>query len=318
MNERVDIVMATYNGMPYIREQLQSILWQDYQQFRLLIHDDGSTDGTVEEIRKVAERYPDKVFFIEDGITFKDAKKNFEHLLKMTDADYIFLADQDDVWPPSKVSVMVEEMSNLEQAYGKDTPALVFSDYALSDEAEYTLCLSIKALWEVIDTTSNEATSSELLLSRSIALGCATGFNKFLLKLCLPIPDKALTYDIWLLLMASALGIVKHLPCVFTPYRQHGANTIGIRNQKFLSKLIRIAKAPGQSIGRFAAEEPSKIAQARALLIKLEELGFGNADSTGAVRDYIEYRTGGLGFKLVRFSKYAVDGFYSTLFAVEK
>jgi len=37
MNERVDIVMATYNGMPYIREQLQSILWQDYPQFRLLI-----------------------------------------------------------------------------------------------------------------------------------------------------------------------------------------------------------------------------------------------------------------------------------------
>jgi len=52
MNERVDIVMATYNGIPYIREQLQSILWQDYPQIRLLIHDDGSTDGTVEEIRK--------------------------------------------------------------------------------------------------------------------------------------------------------------------------------------------------------------------------------------------------------------------------
>jgi len=90
MNERVDIVMATYNGMPYIREQLQSILWQDYPQFRLLIHDDGSTDGTVEEIKKVAERYQNKMYFIEDGITFEDAKKNFETLLKMTDADYIY------------------------------------------------------------------------------------------------------------------------------------------------------------------------------------------------------------------------------------
>jgi len=100
VNERVDIVMATYSGMPYIREQLQSILWQDYPQLRLLIHDDGSTDGTVEEIRKVVEHYSNKVFFKEDGIIFKDAKKNFEHLLKMTDADCVFLADQDDVWLP--------------------------------------------------------------------------------------------------------------------------------------------------------------------------------------------------------------------------
>jgi len=96
MTECVDIVMATYNGMPYIREQVQSILWQDYPDFRLLIHDDGSTDGTVEEIKRAAERYPEKVVFIEDGITFKDAKKNFEHLLKMTEADYIFSTHQGD------------------------------------------------------------------------------------------------------------------------------------------------------------------------------------------------------------------------------
>jgi len=116
-------------------------------------------------------------------------------------------------------------------------------------------------------------------------------------------------HDIWLLLMASALGIVKYLPFVFTLYRQHGANTIGVKDQKLLSKLIRIMKEPGQSIGRFAVEGPRKIAQARALLIALEELGFGNSETAGTVRDYIEYRTGGFGNKLVRFPKYAVDGF---------
>ena len=133
---------------------------------------------------------------------------------------------------------------------------------------------------------------------------------KFLLKLCLPIPDEALMHDIWLLLVASALGIIKYLPFVSTLYRQHGANAIGVKDQRLLSKLIRIARAPGQSIGRFAAAGPRNIAQARALLIKLEELGFGNADSAGIVRNCIEYRTGGLGPKLVRFSKYGVDGFF--------
>jgi len=122
----------------------------------------------------------------------------------MTDADYIFLADQDDVWLPSKVSAMVEEMYILEQAYGKSTPVLVFSDYALIDDAGYTLSPSIKALWK-IDLTGKKATSLELLVNRGITPGCATGFYKFLLKLCLPIPDEALMHDIWLLLLASAL-----------------------------------------------------------------------------------------------------------------
>ena len=81
MNERVDIVMATYNGMPYIRERLQSILWQDYPQFRLLIHDDGSTDGTVEEIRKLAERYSKLERLSRSGqFTVKQAEALFEHL----------------------------------------------------------------------------------------------------------------------------------------------------------------------------------------------------------------------------------------------
>ena len=81
MNERVDIVMATYNSMPYIRERLQSILWQDYPQFRLLIHDDGSTDGTVEEIRKLAERYSKLERLSRSGqFTVKQAEALFEHL----------------------------------------------------------------------------------------------------------------------------------------------------------------------------------------------------------------------------------------------
>jgi len=301
-------VMATYNGMPYIREQLQSILWQDYSEFRLLVHDDGSNDGTVEEIRKAAECYPDKVVFIEDGITFKDAKKNFEHVLKMTEADYIFLADQDDVWLPSKVSVMVKEICELEYTHGKTTPVLAFSDYALIDEAGYSLSPSIKALWK-IDPSSRKATSLELLLSRSIAPGCATAFNKSLLQLCLPIPKEAIMHDIWLLLMARAVGVVKYVPFVFTLYRQHGKNTIGVKDQKLIHKLARILKSPAQSIGKFAAAGPGKVGQAKALLTRLEELHLGNSKSARAITDYIEYRTGNIGYKLIHFPKYAVDSF---------
>jgi len=306
MNERVDIVMATYNGMPYIREQLQSILWQDYQQFRLLIHDDGSTDGTVEEIRKVAERYPDKVFFIEDGITFKDAKKNFEHLLKMTDAEYIFLADQDDVWLPSKVRVMVQEIEELEKSQGENTPILVFSDYTLINDSNYVLAKSIKDLWN-IDPLNPKTVTLELLLSRSIMPGCSIGFNRALLDASLPIPEDAVMHDGWLLLVAAGLGLIKYVPYVLILYRKHSSNLVGVKSETCWIRVRRVFAKPIAVIKAFEKDGQASIRQANAFLFRLKSLLPPDSDVIQLVSEYLDYRSGKVKLKL--FFKYAVDGY---------
>lgn len=305
MNERVDIVMATYNGMPYIREQLQSILWQDYQQFRLLIHDDGSTDGTVEEIRKVAERYPDKVFFIEDGITFKDAKKNFEHLLKMTDADYIFLADQDDVWLPSKVSAMLKHIKNGEQQYGgMHKPILVFSDLSPIDKNGFPKSTSMFKM----ENVNPRAVCLELLLSRNIIPGCVMGFNRSLLEASLPFPNEAIMHDWWLALVAAATGNILYVPKSLVLYRQHERNAIGVRDHTLKSSFFRLARSPMNMLRRFSALGQRAVKQAVALLEHLEGKGLFDKKAEQTVKRYLEYRQGHFLSKICYFGAFARDG----------
>ena len=305
MNERVDIVMATYNGMPYIREQVQSILWQDYPQLRLLIHDDGSTDGTVEEIRKVAERYPDKVFFIEDGITFKDAKKNFEHLLKMTDADYIFLADQDDVWLPSKVSAMLKHIKNGEQQYGgMHKPILVFSDLSPIDKNGFPKSTSMFKM----ENVNPRAVCLELLLSRNIIPGCVMGFNKSLLEVSLPFPNAAIMHDWWLALVAAATGNILYVPKSLVLYRQHERNAIGVRDHTLKSSFFRLARSPMNMLRRFSALGQRAVKQAVALLEHLEGKGLFDKKAEQTVKRYLEYRQGHFLSKIRYFGTFARDG----------
>jgi len=287
MNERVDIVMATYNGMPYIREQLQSILWQDYPEFRLLIHDDGSTDGTVEEIRKVAKRYPDKIVFIEDGITFKDAKKNFEHLLKMTEADYIFLADQDDVWLPSKLSVMVKQIKNGEEyCCGDHSPVLAFSDLLPIDKNGFSKSSSIFKMENVNPT----AVCLELLLSRNIIPGCAMGFNRSLLEVSLPFPKEAIMHDWWLALIAAATGTIIYVPKSLVLYRQHGGNAIGVRDHTLKSSFLRLTTSPVTMLKRFKLLGQRAVNQAIALLKHLESKDVFDKRAKQTAKRYLEYR----------------------------
>jgi len=287
MNDRVDIVMATYNGMPYIREQLQSILWQDYPEFRLLIHDDGSTDGTVEEIRKVAKRCPDKVVFIEDGITFKDAKKNFEHLLKMTEADYIFLADQDDVWLPSKLSVMVKHIKNGEEyCCGDLSPVLAFSDLLPIDKNGFPKSSSMFKM----ENVNPRAVCLELLLSRNIIPGCAMGFNRSLLEASLPFPNDAIMHDWWLALIAAATGTIIYVPKALVMYRQHGGNAIGVRDHTLKSSFFRLTTSPVTMLKRFNLLGQRAVHQAVALLKHLEGKELFDKRAEQTAKRYLEYR----------------------------
>ncbi len=303
------ILIATYNGMSYIREQLQSILRQDYPDLRLLVHDDGSTDGTVEEIRRAAERYPDKVVFIEDGITFKDAKKNFEHLLKMAEADYIFLADQDDIWLPSKSSMMVRFLKEGEKEYGRDTPILAFCDCALVDSQGHVLSSSMSDIWNI----EPHSVTLELLLTRNVVCGCASCFNRRLLELALPIPCNAFMHDSWLALVASAIGKIIFVPPTLVLYRQHQKNTIGVQRTKFSSTLLRYVSAPEKAISSFRELGRAFINQAKELRYLLENLGFKNSRSYLIVSEYIDYRTGPAWRKVRYFSKFRKDSFLKEL-----
>ena len=101
MEEKIDILMATYNGEKYLKEQIESILNQTYKNIRLIISDDASKDSTpqiLEEYRKKDSRI--EIYLNKEN---RGVVKNIEFLLEKVEDEFYMLADQDYVWLQLKV-----------------------------------------------------------------------------------------------------------------------------------------------------------------------------------------------------------------------
>jgi len=117
--------MATYNGELYIEEQLNSIIAQTYTEWKLWIHDDGSTDNTVAILQDYQQVYPDKIVIIESDNKHLGAKKNYAYLYEHVPiADYYAFCDQDDIWSQDKLDVLMSFAEESDQT----RPALIYHD----------------------------------------------------------------------------------------------------------------------------------------------------------------------------------------------
>jgi rhamnosyltransferase len=99
------VLLATYNGAEYIKEQLESILSQEDVDITLFISDDNSTDTTVNIVKEYQERYQN-IILLPVQKRMGSASQNFFRLILDVDFDsydYISLADQDDIWYPNKL-----------------------------------------------------------------------------------------------------------------------------------------------------------------------------------------------------------------------
>lgn len=106
----VSVVMATYNGAKYLREQLNSIISQTYPIYELIVQDDCSTDETVAIIKEYMEKYSFiKLYVNEHNLGFN---LNFKSAALKATGDYIALSDQDDVWFPNKIEKQVKTIGN--------------------------------------------------------------------------------------------------------------------------------------------------------------------------------------------------------------
>ena len=118
----MEVLLATYNGARFLREQLDSIFAQDYENLRILARDDGSRDETPQILSEYAQRFPSRFRLLPTDTATGSAKTNFLKLMQASDADYVCFCDQDDVWLPEKVSTTQRAMSGLEERWGRDTP----------------------------------------------------------------------------------------------------------------------------------------------------------------------------------------------------
>lgn len=220
----VDILLATCNGSRYLREQLDSLLQQTEQSWRLIVSDDRSDDATPEVIERFAQEHPGRVVLLPPGSNRLGACGNFARLLASATAPYFMFCDQDDVWLPEKVQRSVASLRRLEQERGADVPALVHTDLRVCDRELRVLAESFWA-FQTLDPQRGRALPRQLM--QNAVTGCALAGNRALRKLAAPIPPAAIMHDWWLGLVAVAFGAVAALPEQTILYRQHGANTLG-------------------------------------------------------------------------------------------
>jgi len=127
---KVCILLASFNGERYIKQQLISILNQKKIKLDIFISDDASTDSTVNIINSFIKKYSNISLLPFRNSSFRSPGANFYYLLTSQDFskyDYIALSDQDDIWPEHKLSRAVSLLRN-SQYDGYSSDFLIFND----------------------------------------------------------------------------------------------------------------------------------------------------------------------------------------------
>lgn len=223
----VDILLAAFNGEKYIAQQIDSILNQTYEDWKLYISDDCSCDNTVNIVKKYLEKYPDKIVLIQSTNSSGSSKNHFFKMLKYSVSEYIMFCDQDDIWLSDKIQLTIEKMIECEKQYRINTPLLVHTDLKVVDE---NLKIISNSLFKY-QSLSYERSKLNNLLGQNIVTGCTMMINRELLDLTRNnIPKDAIMHDWWLALVASAFGQVIFLQSSTVLYRQHCNNEVGAKD----------------------------------------------------------------------------------------
>lgn len=230
----VAILLATYNGEEFLKEQLDSILTQTYQNLKVYISDDSSSDATMEIVSHYQKRYPTKIFYTvnETNIGYV---KNFEKLLEQCLESYILFSDQDDIWLEDKVEIQMREILKLE-ALNNDCACLVHSDLLMIDKFGNIVKNSYFKY-----RSYNLKNQKDLghLLGPSGTMGNTILINKKLRDLVLPFPDKLDVHDYWIGVNCELFGVRKTLKKALVKYRIH-ANNSSNSQDKLSSKKIAL------------------------------------------------------------------------------
>ena len=229
------VLLATYNGERYLAVQLESLLKQTYGNWRLMIRDDNSTDGTPDIIEKYRLLYPSQIMVLPNNGGNAGSVVNFSRLLSAaSEAAYIMFADQDDKWLPDKIEITFAEMMRLEAAVGAACPVLIFTDFLYVDNG--LNAIASKKDFHV--TRLPEVTFGHLLAQNHI-YGCTILINRALANEVQTIPAEAENHDYWIALVASAFGKIFYLNKRTILYRQHSNNISGQFDNNTFNKRFR-------------------------------------------------------------------------------
>ncbi len=268
---RASVVMATYNGVDYLREQIDSILNGMDENDELVVADDGSDDGTLDILKEYASRDA-RVRLLPD-CSHKGVIGNFNYGIHEANGDIVLLADQDDIWFPNKVGTLkrvrlLPDCSHkgvignfnygIHEANG-DIVLLADQDDIWFPNKVGTL----KRLFEedpsltcvlsdltIVDGDGNETAPSFFALRgvrpgywknfmKNSFIGNAMAFRGTMTPYVLPIPAKAPMHDQWIGMINERYGKVLFFPEALGAYRRHVHNVTGMQHGSMASMMSK-------------------------------------------------------------------------------
>lgn len=237
VNNKISILLSTYNSELFLKEQINSLLSQTVKDWVLYIRDDGSIDSTIILIENYC-KYHDNIIFIKDKLSNLGTKNSFMKLLSVVDAEYYMFCDHDDVWLPFKIEKTLQKMTETESEHPQK-PILIFTDLKVVD---VNLNVINNSLWAYQRTNPQHAKDIYSLSIANPVTGCTIMINQKAKEISLPMSSKSLMHDLWIALNVSKYGYIDFVPEPTILYRQHKKNVIGAEKTNRLYYFLRLKK----------------------------------------------------------------------------
>ena len=207
-NKKVAILLSTYNGERFVKEQLDSILNQTYKNIEIIVRDDGSKDNTVNIIKEYQEKYNNIKLITGENLGFI---KSFFELLKIAEADYYSYADQDDIWLENKIELAVRSLDKLDNS----KPNMAFSNSDYYDE-------NMEFIGEGERNKNYSFLSS---LFSCVGQGMTMVINNTAREMIIKnVPKTCFFHDWWTYILCIGLGNVAHDDVTTVKYRRMKKN----------------------------------------------------------------------------------------------
>ena len=214
-NPLISVVLATYNGESFLEKQLKSLANLSYKNKEIIISDDYSTDDTMKIIEKFIKNFKgcNVIFVRNEGK--KGLNANFTNAINHAKGEYIALCDQDDIWEPNKLELLLEHIDEFDVIHGKVI--------VIDDTDSYYPQPFMHIAYENDKTKYYHFAD---YVNENFVLGCTTLIRKELIDKILPIPTNAIYHDWWIMINAILKGKgICYIDKKVINYRQHQTNT---------------------------------------------------------------------------------------------
>lgn len=207
----IDILLAAYNGGEFLENQLLSIIGQKFKDWRLIIHDDESSDDTMLILKKY-QSIDSRINIIEDDVVCRSAAKNFLHLLSYATSEYIIFCDQDDIWFESKLQTLYDAMKLEKKPMAVYCNAFAYNGVYITKDK--------------VNLFGRDCLANSLFLNSGVQ-GCSLMFNRALLNEVIDFPEFIIMHDHYITMGAVSFGKLKYIDLSLMLYRQHDKNVTG-------------------------------------------------------------------------------------------